>query len=50
MADAPAFLVGVLGGVPEYGQPAGVFAWGTWGFDGGGRIEILVRAEPETRA
>jgi methylmalonyl-CoA/ethylmalonyl-CoA epimerase len=41
MADAPAVLVGALGGVPAYGQPSGVFRWGLWTFDGGGAIEIL---------
>ncbi|MGH7278639.1 MAG: VOC family protein, partial [Candidatus Rokuibacteriota bacterium] len=41
MADAPAFLVGVLGGVPYFGQGGAVFRFGQWRFEGGGRIEIL---------
>ena len=47
MADAPAVLVGALGGVPDTGRPAGgVFRWGTWAFAGGGSIEII---EPARR-
>jgi methylmalonyl-CoA/ethylmalonyl-CoA epimerase len=41
MADATEMLVGILGGVPAYGQPSGVFRWGSWTFEGGGAIEIL---------
>ena len=42
MADAPAVLAGVLGGVPTYGASSrGVFRWGVWRFEGGGDIEIL---------
>ena len=41
MADATEMLVGTLGGVPAYGQPSGVFRWGSWTFEGGGTIEIL---------
>jgi methylmalonyl-CoA/ethylmalonyl-CoA epimerase len=41
MAEAPAWLVGTLGGVPRAGMPSGVFRWGTWMFEGGGQIEIL---------
>ena len=41
MVDATEMLVGTLGGVPAYGQPSGVFRWGSWTFDGGGTIEIL---------
>jgi methylmalonyl-CoA/ethylmalonyl-CoA epimerase len=42
MADAPAFLVGELGGEPKGGRMGGdAFSWGVWRFDGGGRIEIL---------
>ena len=41
MADAPAVLVGALGGVPAWGSPSGVFRWGVWTFEGGGAIEIL---------
>ncbi|HEU4370672.1 MAG TPA: VOC family protein [Methylomirabilota bacterium] len=42
MADAPAVLVGALGGVPTgEGGPSGAYAWAQWGFAGGGRLEIL---------
>ena len=39
-------LVGVLGGVPDQGRPAGVFRWATWRFEGGGCIEILEPGAP----
>ena len=41
MVDATEMLVGTLGGIPAYGQPSGVFRWGSWTFEGGGTIEIL---------
>ncbi len=41
MADAPAVLVGALGGVPDEGAPSRDFNWGCWRFHGGGRIEII---------
>jgi catechol 2,3-dioxygenase-like lactoylglutathione lyase family enzyme len=42
MADAPATLVGVLGGAPTGdGGPSGAYTWAQWGFAGGGRLEIL---------
>ena len=41
MADAPAVLVGELGGVPDSGGPSDAFRWGCWRFEGGGRIEII---------
>lgn len=42
MADAPAVLVGMLGGAPTGdGGPSGAYTWGHWGFAGGGRLEIL---------
>jgi hypothetical protein len=41
IADAPAVLVGALGGVPEAASPSRGFNWGCWLFAGGGRIEIL---------
>jgi methylmalonyl-CoA/ethylmalonyl-CoA epimerase len=42
MADAPALLVGVLGGAPTGdGGPSGAYTWAHWGFAGGGRLEIL---------
>jgi methylmalonyl-CoA/ethylmalonyl-CoA epimerase len=47
IADAPAVLVAVLGGVPDKSQPAGVFRWATWTFDGGGCIEILEPMGPD---
>lgn len=46
MTDAPAVLVGVLGGAPAYGMESAAFRWGQWRFAGGGRIEIL---EPRGR-
>ena len=42
MADAPAVLVGALGGTPTGdGGPSGAYTWGHWRFAGGGRLEIL---------
>jgi methylmalonyl-CoA/ethylmalonyl-CoA epimerase len=41
MADAPAVLAGVLGGVPADGASSPVFNWGVWRFEGGGDLEIL---------
>jgi methylmalonyl-CoA/ethylmalonyl-CoA epimerase len=41
VADAPPYLMGVLGGVPYFGMSADVFRFGQWEFDGGGRIEVL---------
>jgi catechol 2,3-dioxygenase-like lactoylglutathione lyase family enzyme len=42
MSDAPAVLVGALGGVPTGdGGPAGAYTWAQWRFAGGGRLEIL---------
>ena len=42
MADGPAVLVGALGGRPTRdGGPSGAYTWGHWGFDRGGRLEIL---------
>lgn len=41
IADTPPVLVGILGGVPEWGRPAGAFRWATWTFEEGGRLEIL---------
>jgi catechol 2,3-dioxygenase-like lactoylglutathione lyase family enzyme len=42
MADAPDVLVGALGGAPTgAGGPSGAYTWAQWGFDGGGRLEIL---------
>jgi len=41
IADAPPYLMGVLGGVPFFGMSADVFRFGHWEFEGGGRIEVL---------
>jgi catechol 2,3-dioxygenase-like lactoylglutathione lyase family enzyme len=42
LADAPAVLVGALGGVPTgEGGPSGAYTWTQWRFAGGGRLEIL---------
>jgi catechol 2,3-dioxygenase-like lactoylglutathione lyase family enzyme len=42
MADAVPFLVGVLGGVAHSGARGGPeFRFGTWRYDGGGRIEVI---------
>lgn len=47
MADAPAVLVGVLGGVPTDGASSPVFNWGVWRFEGGGDLEILEPRGPD---
>lgn len=41
IADAPPYLVGVLGGAVYFGMSADVFRFGQWEYDGGGRIEVL---------
>jgi methylmalonyl-CoA/ethylmalonyl-CoA epimerase len=41
LADAPAVLVGVMGGVPEMASRGRGFSFACWRFDGGGRIEVL---------
>ena len=41
LADAPDFLVGELGGIPEFGMPSGPYTFGQWRFAGGGVIEVL---------
>ena len=42
MADAVPFLVGVLGGVPHNGARGGPeFRFGTWRYDGGGKLEVI---------
>ena len=42
MADAVPFLVGVLGGVPHRGARGGPeFRFGTWRYDGGGKLEVI---------
>ena len=41
LADAPPFLVGVLGGVPDSGGPSAAFRWATWRYAGGGSLEVI---------
>jgi methylmalonyl-CoA/ethylmalonyl-CoA epimerase len=41
MADAPAVLVGILGGAADAGAPSRQFRWGCWRYAGGGRLEII---------
>lgn len=41
LTDAPALLVGVLGGIPFFGMDAGSFRFGQWEFEGDGRLEVL---------
>ncbi len=41
MADAPAFLVGELGGAPYHGGPSGAYTFGQWRYEGGGVLEVL---------
>jgi methylmalonyl-CoA/ethylmalonyl-CoA epimerase len=41
LADAPAFLVGELGGTPAHGGPAGAYTFGQWRFKDGARLEVL---------
>jgi methylmalonyl-CoA/ethylmalonyl-CoA epimerase len=42
IADAVPFLVGVLGGTPHSGMQGGPeFRFGTWRYDGGGKLEVI---------
>jgi methylmalonyl-CoA/ethylmalonyl-CoA epimerase len=42
IADAVPFLVGVLGGVPYRGMRGGPdFRFGTWRYEGGGKLEVI---------
>jgi methylmalonyl-CoA/ethylmalonyl-CoA epimerase len=41
IAEAPAALVAVLGGVPDKCRPSGAFRWATWTFAAGASIEVL---------
>ncbi len=41
MADAPAVVVGVLGGAPDSAGPSRQFRWGCWRYAGGGRLEVI---------
>jgi len=45
IADAPAVLVGLLGGTPAFGGMSPRYRFGQWRFRGGGRIEVLEPAE-----
>jgi len=47
LADAPAFVVGVLGGIPEADRAFAHFAFACWRFAGGGRIEVLEPRGPD---
>jgi methylmalonyl-CoA/ethylmalonyl-CoA epimerase len=47
MADAPAVLAGVLGGVAAHGAPRRGFTWGVWRFAGGGDLEVLEPTGPD---
>jgi methylmalonyl-CoA/ethylmalonyl-CoA epimerase len=46
LADAPAVLVGALGGVPDFGMPTAPYTFYQWRFAGGGRLEVLEPAGP----
>lgn len=41
LADAPAVLVGALGGTPAYGAPTGPYNFYQWRFANGARLEVL---------
>lgn len=41
LAEAPAFLVGELGGAPCHGGPSGAYTFCQWRFANGGVIEVL---------
>jgi len=41
LADAPAFLVGELGGAPAHGGPSVAYTFAQWRFKDGGRLEVL---------
>jgi len=47
IADAPAVLVGRLGGAPAYGGVSSMYRFWQWRFTGGGRIEILEPASAD---
>jgi methylmalonyl-CoA/ethylmalonyl-CoA epimerase len=47
ISAAPEVVVGVLGGVPDRSQSAGVFRWATWRFEGGGCLEVLEPLGPD---
>jgi catechol 2,3-dioxygenase-like lactoylglutathione lyase family enzyme len=41
IADAPAVLVGALGGIPATGAPSAAYTWATWRYANGGSLEVL---------
>jgi catechol 2,3-dioxygenase-like lactoylglutathione lyase family enzyme len=41
IADAPAVLVGALGGRPGHGAPSGPYTWSTWRYANDGCLEVL---------
>jgi catechol 2,3-dioxygenase-like lactoylglutathione lyase family enzyme len=47
IAEAPAALVAVLGGVPDNNRPSATFRWATWRFAGGATIEVLEPIGPD---
>jgi methylmalonyl-CoA/ethylmalonyl-CoA epimerase len=48
LADAPAVLVGALGGAPAYGAPTGPYNFYQWRFANGARLEVLEPAGPDS--
>lgn len=46
IADAPAALVAVPGGIPDEGRPSGAFRWATWTFAGGPTALVLAAGRP----
>ena len=46
ISDAPAFLVGELGGVSGFGMPVGPYGFWHWDYPGAGRIEVIEPAGP----
>jgi catechol 2,3-dioxygenase-like lactoylglutathione lyase family enzyme len=47
VGDVVPFIVGVLGGVPDYGAPAGPYRFFQWRFTGGGRLEVVEPLGPD---
>lgn len=48
LADAPAVLVGALGGTPAYGARTGPYQFYQWRFANGARLEVLEPASPDS--
>ena len=48
LADAPAVLVGALGGTPAYGAPTRPYNFYQWRFANGARLEVLEPAAPDS--